>query len=127
MLRAAPLKFGEWTAWSNSLSDKLKSSESIQKLIDSAEKTGENSLPTVLREVKTATGHLKGLNIAVMGCVVNGLGEMADADYGYVGKGEGLISLYRGRELVKNMVPADRGVEELIALIRTDGRWEDPQ
>src|SRR5919197_34928 len=83
-------------------------------------------LPTVLREVKTATGHLKGLNIAVMGCIVNGVGEMADADYGYVGKGEGLISLYRGREIVKNMVPAARGVEELVALIKADGRWEEP-
>jgi (E)-4-hydroxy-3-methylbut-2-enyl-diphosphate synthase len=84
-------------------------------------------LPTVLREVRTATGHLKGLNIAVMGCIVNGPGEMADADYGYVGKGEGLISLYRGREIVKNMVPADRGVAELVALIQADGRWEEPE
>jgi (E)-4-hydroxy-3-methylbut-2-enyl-diphosphate synthase len=83
-------------------------------------------LPTVLREVKGATGHLKGLNIAVMGCIVNGPGEMADADYGYVGKGTGLISLYRGREIVKNMVPAERGVEELVALIKADGRWEEP-
>jgi len=83
-------------------------------------------LPTVLNEVRSATGHLKGLNIAVMGCIVNGPGEMADADYGYVGKGENLISLYRGHEVVKNMIPAERGVEELIALIRADGRWEDP-
>ncbi len=84
-------------------------------------------LPTVLNEVRNATGHLKGLNIAVMGCIVNGPGEMADADYGYVGKGEGLISLYRGREVVKNMVPAERGVAELIALLQTDGQWEDPE
>ncbi|MFN3648798.1 MAG: (E)-4-hydroxy-3-methylbut-2-enyl-diphosphate synthase [Armatimonadota bacterium] len=83
-------------------------------------------LPTVLNEVRQATGHLKGLNIAVMGCIVNGPGEMADADYGYVGKGMNLISLYRGREVVKNMIPADRGVEELIALIKADGKWEDP-
>jgi (E)-4-hydroxy-3-methylbut-2-enyl-diphosphate synthase len=83
-------------------------------------------LPTVLREVKAATGHLKGLNIAVMGCVVNGPGEMADADYGYVGKGEGIISLYRGRECVKNMIPAERGVAELVALIQADGKWEEP-
>jgi (E)-4-hydroxy-3-methylbut-2-enyl-diphosphate synthase len=83
-------------------------------------------LPTVLNEVRDATGHLKGLNIAVMGCIVNGPGEMADADYGYVGKGENLISLYRGREVVKNMVPSSRGVEELIALIRSDGKWEEP-
>jgi len=83
-------------------------------------------LPTVLNEVRDATGHLKGLNIAVMGCIVNGPGEMADADYGYVGKGVNLISLYRGHEIVKNMVPAERGVEELVALIKSDGRWEDP-
>jgi (E)-4-hydroxy-3-methylbut-2-enyl-diphosphate synthase len=83
-------------------------------------------LPTVLREVRAATGHLKGLNIAVMGCVVNGPGEMADADYGYVGKGHGLISLYRGREVVKNMVPAERGVDELVALLKADGVWEEP-
>ena len=52
---------------------------------------------------------------------------MADADYGYVGKGENLISLYRGREIVKNMVPADRGVEELIGLLKSDGVWEEPK
>ena len=83
-------------------------------------------LPTVLNEVRIATGHLKGLNIAVMGCIVNGPGEMADADYGYVGKGENLISLYRGREIVKNMVPAAEGVDQLVALIKADGRWEEP-
>jgi len=80
----------------------------------------------VLAQVKAATQHLKGLNIAVMGCIVNGPGEMADADYGYVGKGEGLISLYRGREIVKNMVPAERGVAELIELLKADGVWQDP-
>ncbi len=83
-------------------------------------------LPTVLNEVRASTGHLKGLNIAVMGCIVNGPGEMADADYGYVGKGEGLITLYRGREIVKNMIPAKQGVQELVELIRADGRWEEP-
>lgn len=83
-------------------------------------------LPTVLNQVRDSTGHLKGLNIAVMGCIVNGPGEMADADYGYVGKGENLISLYRGREIVKNMIPAANGVEELIALIKSDGKWEEP-
>jgi len=83
-------------------------------------------LPTVLNEVRTSTGHLKGLNIAVMGCIVNGPGEMADADYGYVGKGVGLVSLYRGREIVKNMIPASDGVAELVALIKADGRWEEP-
>ncbi len=84
-------------------------------------------LPTVLAQVKAATGHLAGLNIAVMGCIVNGPGEMADADYGYVGKGDGMISLYRGREMVKASVPQERGVEELVRLIQADGRWVEPK
>ncbi|MBI3962603.1 MAG: (E)-4-hydroxy-3-methylbut-2-enyl-diphosphate synthase, partial [Deinococcus sp.] len=62
-------------------------------------------LPQVLAEVKQATSHLTSLNIAVMGCIVNGPGEMADADYGYIGKAGGVISLYRGREMVKSSVP----------------------
>ncbi|HEX2999634.1 MAG TPA: flavodoxin-dependent (E)-4-hydroxy-3-methylbut-2-enyl-diphosphate synthase, partial [Armatimonadota bacterium] len=83
-------------------------------------------LPTVLARVKAATGHLAGLNIAVMGCIVNGPGEMADADYGYVGKGNGIISLYRGRQMVKASVPQEEGVAELIALLKADGCWIDP-
>lgn len=83
-------------------------------------------LPTVLAQVKAATGHLVGLDIAVMGCIVNGPGEMADADYGYVGKGGGRISLYRKRHEVKSNIPQERGVEELVALIKADGRWVDP-
>ena len=83
-------------------------------------------LPTVLSRVKNATEHLVGLDIAVMGCIVNGPGEMADADYGYVGKGGGMIALYRGRELVNPSVPQEQGVEELINLIKTDGRWVEP-
>ena len=83
-------------------------------------------LPTVFGEVKQATRHLVGLNIAVMGCIVNGPGEMADADYGYVGKGGGVIALYRGRDIVKASVPQERGVEELVSLIKADGRWREP-
>lgn len=83
-------------------------------------------LPTVLAQVKAATSHLVGLEIAVMGCIVNGPGEMADADYGYVGKAGGKISLYRKRQEVKTGIPQERGVEELIALIKADGRWVDP-
>ena len=82
-------------------------------------------LTSVLRVVKAATNHLVGLDIAVMGCIVNGPGEMADADYGYVGKGGGIITLYRGRIPVKN-VPQEQGVDELVALIKSDGRWTDP-
>lgn len=83
------------------------------------------NLEEVLHQVREATKHLTGLDIAVMGCIVNGPGEMADADYGYVGKTPGYISLYRGREEIKK-VPEDRGVEELINLIKEDGRWVDP-
>lgn len=82
-------------------------------------------LTSVLRQVKAATQHLVGLDIAVMGCIVNGPGEMADADYGYVGKGGGVITLYRGRNPVKN-VPQEQGVAELVDLIKADGRWADP-
>jgi (E)-4-hydroxy-3-methylbut-2-enyl-diphosphate synthase len=83
------------------------------------------NLEDVLHEVREATKHLTGLDIAVMGCIVNGPGEMADADYGYVGKQPGYISLYRGREEIKK-VPEDKGVEELINLIKADDLWIDP-
>jgi len=83
------------------------------------------NLEEVLHKVREATKHLTGLDIAVMGCIVNGPGEMADADYGYVGKQPGFISLYRGREEIKK-VPETQGVEELINLIKADGRWVDP-
>ncbi len=84
------------------------------------------NLEEVLHKVRDATHHLTGLDIAVMGCIVNGPGEMADADYGYVGKQAGYISLYRGREEIKRVPEAD-GVEELINLIKADGRWVDPE
>ncbi|WP_319420605.1 (E)-4-hydroxy-3-methylbut-2-enyl-diphosphate synthase [Pleurocapsa sp. FMAR1] len=83
------------------------------------------NLEEVLHKVREATKHLTGLDIAVMGCIVNGPGEMADADYGYVGKQPGYISLYRGREEIKK-VPEDRGVAELINLIKADDRWVEP-
>src|SRR6476646_3954809 len=83
------------------------------------------NLEEVLHQVREATKHLTGLDIAVMGCIVNGPGEMADADYGYVGKQPGYISLYRGRDEIKE-VPEDQGVTELINLIKADERWVDP-
>lgn len=83
-------------------------------------------LPTVLAKVKSATGHISGLNVAVMGCIVNGPGEMADADYGYVGKAGGKISLYRARDEVKSGISQENGVDELVALIKADGKWVDP-
>ena len=83
------------------------------------------NLEEVLNKVRDATSHLTGLDIAVMGCIVNGPGEMADADYGYVGKTPGVISLYRGRDEIRK-VPENEGVEALIQLIKDDGRWVDP-
>lgn len=84
------------------------------------------NLPIVLNQVREATKHLVGLDIAVMGCIVNGPGEMADADYGYVGAAGGKITLYRKRDVVKNGIPQERGVEELIALLKQDGLWTEP-
>ena len=83
------------------------------------------NLEEVLHKVRDATFHLTGLDIAVMGCIVNGPGEMADADYGYVGKGPGIIALYRGREEIRK-VPEAEGVNALIELIKEDGRWVEP-
>jgi (E)-4-hydroxy-3-methylbut-2-enyl-diphosphate synthase len=83
------------------------------------------NLEDVLHKVRNATSHLKGLDIAVMGCIVNGPGEMADADYGYVGKGPGIIALYRGREEIRK-VPEKEGVQALIQLIQDDGLWVEP-
>ena len=84
------------------------------------------NLTEVVPKVREATEHLAGLDIAIMGCIVNGLGEMADADYGYVGTGIGRVALYRGRELVERNVPEADGISELIKLIKSDGCWQDP-
>jgi (E)-4-hydroxy-3-methylbut-2-enyl-diphosphate synthase len=76
--------------------------------------------------IRQRTDHLKGVKIGIMGCIVNGPGEMADADYGYVGIGRDKIALYRGQQVIKKSVPADRAVDELIDLIREDSRWIEP-
>jgi (E)-4-hydroxy-3-methylbut-2-enyl-diphosphate synthase len=73
--------------------------------------------------IRSRTDHLKGIKIGIMGCIVNGPGEMADADYGYVGTGPGKITLYRGKEVVKKNVNAARALDDLIELIREDGNW----
>ncbi|MDC3159580.1 (E)-4-hydroxy-3-methylbut-2-enyl-diphosphate synthase [Prochlorococcus sp. AH-716-G10] len=83
------------------------------------------NLEEVVDKVRNATSHLTGLDIAIMGCIVNGPGEMADADYGYVGKGKGTIALYRRKEEIRR-VPEDEGVDALIRLIKDDGKWIDP-
>ena len=76
--------------------------------------------------IRRRTEHLKGVKIAIMGCIVNGPGEMADADYGYVGSGVGKITLYRGKNIVKRNIPAENAVDELIELIKVDEKWLDP-
>lgn len=77
--------------------------------------------------IRKRTDHLKGIKIGIMGCIVNGPGEMADADYGYVGIGKDKISLYRGQEVVKRSVSSQNAVDELINLIREDGNWMEPE
>ncbi len=76
--------------------------------------------------IRARTSHLKGVKIGIMGCIVNGPGEMADADFGYVGTGEGKITLYKGREVVKRNLAASEAVDELIQLIKLHGRWTEP-
>lgn len=76
-------------------------------------------------KIRAATHHLKGVKIAIMGCIVNGPGEMADADFGYVGSGPGKITLYKGKEVMKRNVPSDIAVDELIGLLRENEAWVD--
>jgi (E)-4-hydroxy-3-methylbut-2-enyl-diphosphate synthase len=76
--------------------------------------------------IRKRTDHLKGIKIGIMGCIVNGPGEMADADYGYVGVGKDKIALYRGQQVIKKAVPSAEAVDELIGLIREDGNWLEP-
>jgi len=76
--------------------------------------------------IRSRTDHLKGLKIGIMGCIVNGPGEMADADYGYVGTGPGKITLYRGKEVVQKNVNSENALNELIEIIREDGNWIEP-
>ncbi len=77
--------------------------------------------------VREKTSHLKGVKIGIMGCIVNGPGEMADADYGYVGTGIGKISLYRGQEVVQSNIPLGNAVDNLIGLMKEDGIWVEPE
>ncbi|MCU7552396.1 (E)-4-hydroxy-3-methylbut-2-enyl-diphosphate synthase [Chitinophagaceae bacterium LB-8] len=78
-------------------------------------------------KIRSVTNHLKGLKIAIMGCIVNGPGEMADADFGYVGSGPGKITLYKGKEVVKRNVASEVAVEELINLLKDNDAWVEPQ
>jgi (E)-4-hydroxy-3-methylbut-2-enyl-diphosphate synthase len=83
-------------------------------------------LETTTAQIKSRTAHLKGLKIAVMGCVVNGPGEMADADFGYVGWGDEKIALFVGKEMVEKDVPTHAAADRLVNLIRKHGKWVDP-
>ncbi|MDR0348879.1 MAG: 4-hydroxy-3-methylbut-2-en-1-yl diphosphate synthase [Tannerella sp.] len=83
------------------------------------------NLHATIARVKEATSHLKGLKIGIMGCIVNGPGEMADADYGYVGAGRGRISLYKGKTCMLKNIPEEEAVEQLIELIKANGDWKE--
>jgi len=83
------------------------------------------NLQTVIARIKARTSHLKGLKIGIMGCIVNGPGEMADADYGYVGAGRGKVSLYKKKECLERNIAEDEAVEKLIDLIKLNGDWHE--
>ena len=78
-------------------------------------------------KIRQRTEHLKGLKIGIMGCIVNGPGEMADADFGYVGVGKGKITLYKGQEVIKKGINEERALDELINIIKENGQWIEPQ
>ena len=80
-----------------------------------------------LADIKSRTSHLKNLKIGIMGCIVNGPGEMADADYGYVGAAAGRITLYKGRTVVEKNIPQEQAIERLIELIKAGGDWQEPE
>lgn len=83
-------------------------------------------IQTAIARIKAKTSHLNTLKIGIMGCIVNGPGEMADADYGYVGAGRGKISLYKGQTCIEKNIPEDEAVDRLIDLIKTNGDWVEP-
>jgi (E)-4-hydroxy-3-methylbut-2-enyl-diphosphate synthase len=84
-------------------------------------------LQKVIAGIKARTSHLKGLKIGIMGCIVNGPGEMADADYGYVGAGRGRIALYKGQECIERAIPESEALDKLVELIRKSGDWVEPE
>jgi (E)-4-hydroxy-3-methylbut-2-enyl-diphosphate synthase len=85
------------------------------------------NLQTVTARIKSRTDHLKGVKIAIMGCIVNGPGEMADADFGYVGGAPGKINLYVGKTPIKFNIPEAEAVDRLVDLIKEHGKWAEPQ
>ena len=85
------------------------------------------NIEKILARVEEATSHLKHLKIAVMGCIVNGPGEMADADYGYVGSGAGKVTLYKSKDPAKKNIPEEKAIDELIHLIKENNDWIEPE
>jgi (E)-4-hydroxy-3-methylbut-2-enyl-diphosphate synthase len=84
-------------------------------------------LQSTIARIKAATSHLKGLKIGIMGCIVNGPGEMADADYGYVGAGRGKVSLYKRKECIQKNIPEEEAVDKLIQLIKDNGDYVEKE
>jgi (E)-4-hydroxy-3-methylbut-2-enyl-diphosphate synthase len=84
------------------------------------------NIQDAVHQIKARTSHLKGLKIGIMGCIVNGPGEMADADYGYVGAGNRKITLYKGKEVVRRGIPEEEAVDVLVELIKENGDWTEP-
>ncbi len=123
--------------WFNSSMDKKAENEAVFSILQSTRlrisKTEYISCPSCGRTlfdleettamIRSRTNHLKGVKIGIMGCIVNGPGEMADADYGYVGSGVGKITLYKGQEVVRRNIPSEQAVDQLIELIQDNGDW----
>jgi len=84
------------------------------------------NLQDTTKKIQDRTGHLPGVRIAVMGCIVNGPGEMADADFGYVGSGPGKVDLYVSYDCVRRGIPSGEAVDELVDLVKEHGRWQEP-
>ena len=84
-------------------------------------------LQTTTQKIRQRTAHLKNISIAIMGCIVNGPGEMADADFGYVGGAPSKVNLYVGRDVVKKNIPEEEAPEALVSLIKEHGRWSEPE
>jgi (E)-4-hydroxy-3-methylbut-2-enyl-diphosphate synthase len=122
---AAPEQFINNTAFSILQATRTRISKTEYISCPSCGRTLFDLQETTAR-IRAVTNHLKGVKIAIMGCIVNGPGEMADADFGYVGSGPGKITLYKGKEVVKRNVPSEVAVEELINLLKENEAWIAP-
>ena len=84
------------------------------------------NIQEAVAKIEKATSHLKDVTIAVMGCIVNGPGEMADADFGYVGGAPGKINLYKGKKCIEVNIPQEQSIERLVEFIKAEGKWVEP-